>query len=160
MTSFISLPDAQKVLIHEAISALPVRLGDLAQKLGVKVYKATLPAGISGEIKKMSDNEYIIRINRHEAIERQRFTLAHEIGHYILHRHLIGDGVVDDALYRSKLSSVVEHEANRFAADLLMPRNEVEDILKQSWIDNDAMIRHAADKFGVSLQAAQIRLGL
>src|SRR3546814_1249474 len=38
-----------------------------------------------------------------------------------LHRNLIGDGVTDDAMYRSNLSSAVEVQANRMAADILMP---------------------------------------
>lgn len=147
-------------LIDEAIGELPVKLGSLAAKLGVQVFRATLPAGISGEIKKIGEDQYAIRINRHETIERQRFTLAHELGHFLLHRDLIGDGLSDDALYRSKLSNSVEYEANRFAADLLMPRNEVEKLLKMIWGSEDELIQYASKHFGVSAQAAQIRLGI
>ncbi|HEY0522277.1 MAG TPA: ImmA/IrrE family metallo-endopeptidase, partial [Stellaceae bacterium] len=50
------------------------------------------------------------------------FTLAHEIAHFILHRDLIEDGVSDDTMYRSKeLSGYHEVQANRMAADILMP---------------------------------------
>lgn len=152
-------PDSTK-LIKEATSDFPIKLGKLAQKLGVSVFRATLPAGISGEIKKIGDDKYTIRINRHESAERQRFTLAHELGHFLLHRHLIGDGVSDDALYRSKLSNSVEYEANKFAADLLMPRSEVDKLLQQRWDSDEQLIEFATKHFGVSAQAAQIRLGI
>src|SRR3546814_18529596 len=52
---------------------------------------------------------------------RRRFSIAHEIAYFALHRNLIGDGVTDDAMYRSNLSSAVEVQANRMAAGILMP---------------------------------------
>ena len=47
---------------------------------------------------------YAIFVNKGDRYKtRQRFTIAHKIAHFILHREAIGDGIVDDALYRSGL---------------------------------------------------------
>lgn len=160
MTLLTRLDEKERLAVERATTEFPVRLGSLAEALGVKVFKATLPAGVSGEISRDKQGNYIIRINRHEAPRRQRFTLAHEIGHLLLHKDFIGDGIVDDALYRSRLSNNLEFEANRMAADLLMPRSEVEKLSKLEDEDDQAFIDRVSDYFAVSPQAAQIRLGL
>ncbi|HUZ65637.1 MAG TPA: ImmA/IrrE family metallo-endopeptidase [Acetobacteraceae bacterium] len=102
----------------------PVDLSGMAAALGLAVnMNATMPAGLSGRIIRGGDGAagYRIEINGAHSSNRKRFTLAHEIAHYLLHRDMIGDGVEDSALYRSRLSSATETEANRLAADLLMP---------------------------------------
>ena len=43
------------------------------------------------------------------------------IAHFVLHRDLIGDGIVDDAMYRSKKGDEIERQANAYAATILMP---------------------------------------
>ncbi|MBO6816186.1 MAG: ImmA/IrrE family metallo-endopeptidase [Rhizobiaceae bacterium] len=162
MSILRELPAGELEIVKEALSEFPVKLGALAKKLGIKVFVATLPAGISGEIKASPNEEdtFIIRVNRHESRPRQRFTLAHEIGHFLLHKDKIGNGIVDDALYRSRLSNSLEYEANRFAADLLMPKAEIDKILDTAVGSDDALIETVCRKFGVSKQAAEIRLGL
>src|SRR5215217_1945633 len=105
----------------------PVKLSELGKALGLSIKAATLPVGISGEIRPSPDHpgRYVIRVNRHDSPERQRFTVAHEIGHYLLHRNQIGNGITDDVLYRSTLTDRREAEANRVAADILMPSHLV-----------------------------------
>lgn len=44
---------------------------------------------------------FLITVAANDPLTRQRFTLAHELGHYMLHRTLIGDGLDDDRAYRS-----------------------------------------------------------
>lgn len=159
MTLLERLTAKEREAILESQSTFPIKLGVLSHQLGVNVFRATLPAGISGEIKKTDEGRYIIRVNRHESKNRQRFTLAHELGHYLLHRDQIGDGIADDALYRSRLSNALEYEANKFAADLLMPSAEVHKLLERyKHIDN--IIDYVSKYFGVSNQAAEIRLGI
>lgn len=141
----------------------PVRLSAIANALGVKVIATSLPSGISGEIRPDPDNagQFIIRVNRNDSARRQRFTVAHEIGHYLLHRNEIGDGITDDVLYRSELSDRREAQANRMAADLLMPQQLVDE-----WLDRaralkvDNVVGFLADKFNVSEAAMKIRLGI
>lgn len=152
------LPEHLAVLT-EYTSEIPVRVGALARALGLKVVEATLPLSISGTIQPDEHGQYVIRVNRFEPKERQRFTIAHEIAHYLLHRQLIARGVVDSTLYRSKLSSRLEAEANRLAADIVMPRFLVNQELSDIPQHVDDVDTYLAEKFRVSKPAMEIRTG-
>jgi hypothetical protein len=102
----------------------------------------------------------IIYNNRISSQGRINFTLAHEFGHYLLHRlaHPEGfhcgqqDVVRWDAAYRQ-----VEHEANVFAANFLMPLDNFRrQIAPAAKVDLD-MITYCADRYRVSLIAAVLR---
>lgn len=144
-------------IIFEAQRELPVRVGDIARKLGLPVKASTLPAGISGEIRPAAGS-FEIKVNRHESRGRQRFTVAHELAHFLLHRDHIGSGVSDDALYRSSLSDVREAEANRLAAEILMPRERVRAAFAQTTGTAEERLKTLSDTFGVSEAAMSIRL--
>ena len=139
----------------------PVKLAAVARAVGVTLLAATLPPGISGEIRPSSEGKFTIRINRHDPARRQRFTAAHEIAHFLLHRAQISQGLKDDALYRSSLSDRREAEANRLAADILMPQPLVDEWLKnaQSLKVEDVVV-YLADRFEVSEASMKIRLGI
>lgn len=132
-------------------------MGSLATDLGVKVVLATLPMNISGLIQPDEDGGYVIKVNRFEPKERQRFTIAHEIAHFLLHREKIQAGLVDSVLYRSKLSSKLEAEANRLAADIIMPREAVIAAMKEA-DDGVDVVDALAHRFQVSRQAMEIRV--
>lgn len=132
-----------------------------AAELGVWVYSDALPVGVSGMLLKdpkyNSPSGFVIFTEKTEAAVRQRFTAAHELGHFALHKHLIGDGVQDNYLLRSdRLSSWVEVEANKYAADLLMPYDKIDEAMRQGIRSPKALAR----AFGVSEIAMAIRLGL
>jgi len=149
--------------IREFLSEAPVKLNALAEHLGIPVYLSTLNPKISGLIEPddSSASRFRIKLNRHESTERQRFTLAHEIAHFLLHRSLIGGGVVDDTMYRSGLSSRREVEANKLAADLCMPRELISAYRRElSQLDGDELVSEMAKRFRVSKPAMQIRLGV
>lgn len=152
------IPPHELTILKDFTAEAPVKVGALAKALGLKVVVSTLPLNISGMLKPDEGGGFVVKINRFEPKERQRFTIAHEIAHYLLHRQLIARGVVDSALYRSKLSSRLEAEANRLAADILMPRKlvEHEKSLAPVGVDVD---RYLAQKFEVSLPAMDIRTG-
>lgn len=148
-------------LIADAQRDLPVKLAALASSLGVRVVASTLPAGISGEIRPSNDGACVISINRHDSPRRQRFTVAHELAHFLLHRDQIGSGIKDDALYRSGLSDTREAEANRLAAEILMPIGLVHKMLQErGGIPTEDVVAGLAVEFGVSDAAMRIRLGL
>ena len=92
----------------------PVNVEGLALELGLKVHRdASMVPEISGKIMKASPPMggpagYAIFVNYTHSRGRQRFTIAHEIAHFVLHRDLIGDGIADDALYKSKLNEWYE----------------------------------------------------
>jgi hypothetical protein len=152
-----------KESLAQHLGAAPVSLSSIAQSLGVKVVASVLPDGISGEIRPDPSVEagFIIRVNKNDPSRRQRFTVAHELAHFLLHRDMIGNGVTDDVLYRSTLSDSREAQANRLAADLLMPS-----ALVDNWLERARSLRvedpvlFISDKFGVSVAAMKIRLGM
>ena len=146
-------------VLQQFTNAAPVKVGALAAALGLKVVEATLPLSISGMIRPDEKGNFVIRVNRFEPKERQRFTIAHEIAHFLLHRQLIARGVVDSTLYRSKLSSRLEAEANRLAADIIMPRKLITEALAQVPDYVDDVDVYLAEKFRVSKPAMEIRTG-
>ena len=149
--------------INKARRTLPVDVEQLAETLGVKLQKAYLGPGLSGVLERNGE-EFRITINADDPLTRQRFTLAHELGHYMLHRHLIGDGVDDDRAYRStvggkyyniRIGPEQETEANKFAATLLMPKPMIEHVRSIG-----ASVGDMATQFGVSEHAMSSRLGV
>jgi Zn-dependent peptidase ImmA (M78 family) len=140
----------------------PVDVKGIAEQLGVNVWELTgLPDTISGKLFIDHDNGgmsgFSIGVNSREGYKRKRFTIAHELAHYLLHRHLITNGVlVDDALYRSDLSSREEVEANKLAADILMPRNLINELTSRGITDVESL----AEMFKVSIPAMKIRLNI
>src|SRR5205085_480224 len=106
--------------------AAPVDVTAIASDLGIRVWEMrNLPENISGKIFRDrlngGDSGFSIGVKASESFRRKRFTVAHEIAHYILHRDKIGDELADDAMYRSGLSTREEAQANQLAADILMP---------------------------------------
>ena len=99
------------------------------------------------------ESGYAIYVNANHSETRRRFTIAHEIAHYVLHKNLIRDGIVDDPLYRSGLSSLIETEASRFATEILMPTH-----LIRAAIRKESSISKLAKQFAVSSKATAIRL--
>lgn len=154
------LDPAIRATIEEFQGSPPVKLPELARALGVQIKASTLSPGISGEIRPAVSG-YIIRINRHDPLKRQRFTVAHELAHFILHRDQIGDGIEDDVLYRSTLSDRREQEANRLAADILMPEallSEARESAEEKGVGD--VVLYLSDLFAVSEAAMRIKMGL
>ena len=147
---------AELQVVSEFMKSVPVKVGELARALGLEVVVAPLASNISGSIEPRGE-AYVIKVNRYEAKARQRFTIAHEIAHYLLHRDRISGGLVDSVLYRSKLASRLETEANRLAADIIMPRDAVDELILEKSSALDA-VGDLAERFNVSRQAAEIRL--
>ena len=109
--------------------------------------------------------EAVIAVNRDRARVRQRFTIAHELGHLLLHEH--GKIHVDRG-FRVHLRNGAsgkgtdrdEMEANRFAAELLMPLDFLRIDLEGQEFDlaDDSQFRAMAKRYGVSTQTLAIRL--
>lgn len=161
---FDRISEEEARLVRTATTSRPVKVGELATALGLRVTRtANLKPTISGLIRPAADTAsgFEILVNKFEVPERQRFTVAHEIGHYLLHRNEIGAGVVDSVMYRSSLSSRKEAEANRFAAALIMPEDAVSRELRNLGSpEEEGVVRELAEMFRVSTQAMKIRLGV
>lgn len=138
----------------------PVDITALANGLGLTVYDDYgLGLGISGMIASDFSGEsksgFVISVNANEPYTRRRFTVAHECAHFLRHRDKIGDGIFDDAMYRSdKMNSQEEFEANNTAAELLMPLHLVAAQVRNGISDLSQLAKH----FQVSDAAMRVRM--
>lgn len=154
----------RRLLDEHKISKPPVPVEALARSLGARVSYSPFEGDISGMVFRNED-QVIIGVNSLHHPNRQRFTIAHEIGHMVLHK---GVEMHVDRAYRVNLrddlsSQAVDPEeiqANRFAAELLMPEEMLIEDLKGQEIDfeNEEDLRRLAVKYRVSLQALTFRL--
>lgn len=152
---------SKKAIVTNHQIKAPVQTVPLAQALGLTVWHVpNWENDISGMILRNADkggsSGYAIYVNGSHHVNRRRFTTAHEIAHYVLHENIIGDGISDDALYRSKLSGPIEWQANNYAAEILMPRHLINTALSTG-IDS---IENLASHFEVSKASMSIRMGV
>jgi hypothetical protein len=151
----------QSGILAQYRSKAPVDVVAAAKDLGINVYQQRLPTGVSGILRRDDriggDSGFVILVESSHHLNRQRFTVAHELGHFILHRSRAEaeGGIQDDEFYRA-LSGPQETEANQFAADLLMPWTLIKSL-------QDRGIKKLEDlalRLGVSQQAMAIRLNI
>lgn len=156
----------EKIPYAEIISrfqqSAPVDVTGLAEALGLAVWESDdLPAGVSGKMFEDPTNggpsRYSIVVRASEPFVRKRFTVAHEIAHFLLHRNRIGSFLLEDAWLRSNLSTREEVEANQFAADILMPRNLIAKYANLYGTSDPGVL---ASFFKVSEAAMRIRLAM
>jgi Zn-dependent peptidase ImmA (M78 family) len=152
-------------LIISFRKSAPVNVEGLVASLGIGLRYVSLPADVSGMIEKAGDT-YVISVNAADPPTRQRFTIAHELGHYVYHRHLLGDGVEEDRAYRSiatgryrntNIGKREETEANKFAVNLLMPLELIDAVKRDEGMTTPEQL---ARRFGVSVHTMSIRLGV
>ncbi len=152
----------QSDVIRRFQQSAPVDVTALAAALGVAVWESReLPQGVSGKLFQDPDNGgpsgYSVVVRATEPFVRKRFTVAHEIAHFLLHRERVGSCLEENAWLRSNLSTREEVEANQLAADILMPRNL---IAKYASLYGTTDPNVLASFFKVSEAAMRIRLGL
>jgi Zn-dependent peptidase ImmA (M78 family) len=134
---------------------LPVNPFVIAGRLGIKAYSASLDQAVSGMLIKKPGEDPEIYVHASDSPNRQRFTCAHELGHYVK-RSATGDVEWEYVEHRDLLTSQGSNQeeiyANQFAASLLMPREKVEELHKT--LGAVAL----AYEFGVSPEAMHYRL--
>jgi len=156
---------ARELLKKNGIRTFPVNVEKIAKSEGARIEYAPLDGELSG-LAHVREGVPIIGVNMLHAPSRQRFTLAHELGHICLHREQIESTVHVDrgSLRRDTVSSAgidpTEMEANAFAAELLMPADFVEAALNGKVIDleDDQAVAALAKRFKVSDAAMRFRL--
>lgn len=149
------------------IRTQPVPVEKIARSLGADLRFQPMDNELSGMIY-IKDDVPIIGINALHHPNRQRFTIAHECGHLVMHKNVITSAVHVDkqfsVLWRDTVSAtgtdLMEIEANQFAAELLMPKDLIEKALADVRfdIDNEKPIEDLAKKFKVSKQALEYRI--
>jgi Zn-dependent peptidase ImmA (M78 family) len=142
----------------------PVNLVPILASLDVEVREIDLASDISGILYRQPTRRVIV-VNKKQSEVRRRFTIAHEVGHLILHK---GQEVHVDSGFRINLrdprsataENVEEIEANAFAANLLMPSTWLKDCLRSETVDwtDSAELEDLADRYQVSPHAMLVRL--
>lgn len=126
----LAASEAARVLRENFVDSPPVLPRELARNYGYRVYFADFPREKQNVSGFLNFNERAIYVNRDDSPGRQTFTIAHELGHGIMHTDLIRRYPSDyQVLYRAPIGSVrdpLEQEANAFAANLLVPREMLE----------------------------------
>ena len=157
----------ERLLAEHQVTTPPVAADRIARELGLAVVWAPAEDELSGFIfrDKEKDNA-IIGVNSNHHPNRQTFTIAHELGHFLLHEV---DDVHVDRRFRvwlrdsasSEGTEIDEKEANLFAAELLMPTQLLIQDLKRirdvDLLDEDVLARLASE-YSVSTQAMTFRL--
>lgn len=163
MLRFKEIRDSvEQLLKQRKVRRPPVPVERIAEGLGLAIRYTPADEELSGAIIR-THKEVVIGVNSRHHSNRRRFTIAHELGHYRLHS---GVEVHVDEDFRvnlrdeesSKGVNWEEVEANRFAAELLMPTKFLlRDVEKFRGIDAGA-IQVLARRYKVSAEAMEIRL--
>jgi Zn-dependent peptidase ImmA (M78 family) len=163
--------EARRILTESGSTKLPIPVKDIARR-HAQIIERELPGEISGMLVPIEGhNEWIILVAKCDGEVRQRFTIAHELGHLVLHSYTTPHADRGYKLRDAKSSegSVLEEiEANQFAAELLMPENLVLDAIRREGLhyefssevseETEATIKKIAKQFQVSGQAMMIRI--
>lgn len=162
--------------VNDALSktpsmTFPRNIVEICNNLGIIVQETyQFDDKISGLIYK-EDDKYFILVNALHAPTRKAFTIAHELGHYYLHKNKLDmDAEIVSSIKSKDINLIpaiprtsqlpdmnkdyysMEIEANKFAADILMPQQEF-----LAKCDELNSIEDVAKYFGVSVSAASVR---
>ena len=148
---------------HQVI-APPIPISKIAEAEGATIETQHFNNEISGLLLRTTKAS-IIAVEASQSSSRQRFTVAHELGHLLLHS---GKELRVDKQFRVNLRSaesakaedVEEVEANAFAASVLMPQRFIQDDVGDLVLDIDdtKQVQQLAKRYDVSTQAMTIRL--
>lgn len=160
-------PIAEALLSDAGVRRPPIPVELVARSLGATVRYAPFKGELAGMlIRDDAERGIVIGVNSLHHPNRQRFTIAHECGHLQLHEGR--RAYVDRSPLRinrrdevsSQATDAEEIEANRFAAELLIPYGMIMDDLLGSDLDieDETALRELAKRYGVSLQAMTLRI--
>ena len=142
---------AERLLHSAGVSREPVSLRDVVSALNLElVQKTREPFACEAALEPLGDGHAIVLRGGSDE-RRRRFTIAHEIGHFVLHPQRLSPergGAVNAALRAQ------EREADQFAAELLMP----EPLVREAVVEQGGDVERLAGRFDVSRQAMQTRL--
>ena len=155
----------EQVLKESGVATRPVQLEQILKHFGIRIYSLPANADIFGAIVREREH-VIIAINPKQHVHRQRFTIAHELGHYFCHSGDDAPAQFVDGDFRlhwrnSESSRGVnwqEIEANRYAAALLMPENLLRKDVDQFGRIDDSVVQRLASLYRVSRVSMQYRL--
>lgn len=141
------------ILLNNDLYKIPVNILKIAKANDIAVFTADLEKKILGAIRYDKQNKkYTILLNEKQSYEQQRFTLAHELGHFFLHKQILeSEELHVDIMY--KIENEQEAEVDYFAGALLMNK-----LLLEKMYEKNQSIRELAEMFEVSVSVMTIRL--
>lgn len=146
----------ESIRLNTGLSYPDDSLLEIAKALGVAVVELDLPENINGAVQYQNDNgqdEAKIILNKSFPLQRKVFTLAHELGHFVLHKGEMRFRL--DKIDYTEKESIKETEANYFAASLLVPKDKLIKILMTAeGIEHEII----ANYFGVSTPVIENRI--
>ena len=156
------LKQAEKVIKENSITSPPIPVVDIANSYGLIVEEDNL----MGDAGKLFFKENKIVINENDQIPRRRFTIAHELGHFLMHRNL-AEFQKKECIERSmpilaEEKEWYEKEADYFAANILVPFDFLKDCIEKNKDKADFLtenrIYFLAEKFNVSPTMMHFRI--
>ena len=164
----------EKILRDHGVEEAPVDIEGISRSMGIDIRRSPADDSLSGFLyRDPSALTTVIGVNSNHHPNRQRFTIAHELGHYVLHVargvHLDATNTGPQILFRENTfpegNEAEEVEANVFASELLMPSSIIaHDLNVVGPLDLhddrriDEVLAVLAKKYRVSKQALTIRL--
>lgn len=151
---------ASNLLKEHNMEDAPVDLIKLCTEMGIVVKEGTFTDDTVSGMLTCRDNKPTIIVNSKHAYVRKRFTIAHEIGHFALRHRDVTNGNFS-TIFRDGASNAEEQEANRFAAALLVNRDDLKsqyETLSKLKITRDEIITVLANFYTVSRQTLIYRL--
>lgn len=160
---------SQMLNITKGLEHFPVDVADLALSYSkstcstnedrlITIQGANLSKDVDGILQKTPKGWVIIYNNSIKYSGRINFTLAHEFGHYLLHRNKYPDGLqcTKNDIYKDYSKKNIENEANTFASYLLMP---LDDFRGQSklYSFSPALFENLAKRYNTSLTATILK---
>jgi Zn-dependent peptidase ImmA (M78 family) len=160
----------EKLLDKQKVRSGPVPVEKIVKALGIEISLDEVDDDLSGFLfRDKKAKRTVIGVNKSHHPNRRRFTVAHELGHFLLHEgelvHLDEESGAFTVDFRDSESSkgedAFEKEANLFAAELLMPNKLLREELqgkRLDLMDDSGALERLANKYKVSLQALTFRL--
>lgn len=146
-----------EILFEHDMLKIPVDVVKIADDLGIEIYETELKKEISGAISYDSKNKkFSILLNKKNSTKRKRFTIAHELGHYFLHKNILeNDEIHIDIMYRDDSKNYEEKKVDYFAGALLMNK-----MLLEKLYNKTDSIAELSEIFDVSESAMTVRLNI
>lgn len=157
---------AANLLARHGVATAPTPVEQIARAEGIQVVRSPA-SGTESAFLLRDGRRVIIGVNSRTSSTRQRFSIAHELGHWDLHE---GEPLIVDHTIRinkrNEVSSAAtdwqEIEANAYAAELLMPRNLVQRAVERELdfgiVTREGLTLTLAREFDVSTEAMGFRL--
>ncbi|MBV6795687.1 ImmA/IrrE family metallo-endopeptidase [Xanthomonas euvesicatoria] len=157
-TSIVVASEQLEKNLHQRLAdagllTVPVNILAIAEFLGLEVIEEPMADDLSGYLEVRSGT-WVVGVNSLHHRNRKRFTIAHEIAHYVLHSALQKSFHDQTFTRRNDTPNPMEREADRFAAQLLMPEDEVRKLIASGVTTLSGL----ATNFGVSALAMKYRV--